>query len=167
MVAKPCGIATRHSAHQPIKSPEGVWSTRAIRVDTNASLEFTKGIISLPSETTINPSGCKAKFIQSALQFGDIVADHEMTGYECEHSVTELPACLIQSGKGFRPNDSVNSDTALLLKSANGLIEVVVKKITLWLDVPAQVGQPGTHFRDGRSGVAVTQDHSGRALPYR
>jgi hypothetical protein len=37
----------------------------------------------------------------------------------------------------------------------------------LWLDVPAQVSQPGTHFRDGRSGVAVTQDHSGRALPYR
>jgi len=121
----------------------------------------------LSAEPAIHTPCSESKFVEAALKFCYVVANDQVTGSIGKHSVTEVPASFVKTRECFWPNDPVDRDPTLLLKTANGKVKVVCELVSDGLDVPAQVGQPGTYFRDRRTGVAVTQDHGEGALPYR
>ena len=167
VIAQSAGITAGDCAYEPIECPEGVGATGAIGCDAHTLLEFAKRLIGLPAESPVHTSRRKPQFVEPTLQLGYVVADDQVSGPIGQNSITELPSSLIKSRECLGADDSVDGDSALLLESAYGKVEVVGENLSDRRDVPAQVGQPGTHFRDGRTGVAVTQDHGEGALPYR
>jgi hypothetical protein len=167
VITQPTGIASRNCSYEPIECAKRVGAAGAVCRNTYALLKFTQCFVSLSAEPAIHTPCSEAEFVESALKFGHVVTNDQVTGSIGKHSVTELPARFIESSECFWPNNAVDRDPTLLLKTANGKVKVVCEHVTDGLDVPSQVGQPGTYLRDRRTGVAVTQDHGEGALPYR
>jgi hypothetical protein len=91
--------------------------------------------------------------IEPALELDDIVTAHQCAGQELKHSITELPTRFVKATKRVRPDYAVSSQAALLLKSANCDIAVVVEHITvIGVAEESQVRKPCAHLRDGRPG---------------
>jgi hypothetical protein len=167
VIAKAAGVATRDRAYEAIECSKSIRATGAIGGDPHTLLKFAQRLVGLWTEPSIRTPRRKSEFVKPPLQLANIVTDDHVTGPVGQHSVAKLPARFVESRKGFRPDYAVDRDSAFLLESTNCKIKVVGECISRGLDVPAQVGQPGTYFRDGRTGVAVTQDHGGGAQPYR
>jgi len=91
------GIAPDHRPDEPIERSKSFGSAGPVGRRPYPRLKFPQRRVCVWSEDAVGPPGVEPELHQSPLQLGDIIADHHVTRHIGEHSITELPARLVES----------------------------------------------------------------------
>ncbi len=160
VLAQARGTATGDRPDEAVEGAEGVRAAGAVGGDADALLELAQGSVGLRAEQPVGPAGREAELVEPALQLGDVVAGHQVPGDEGQDAVAELPARLLETAEGVRPDDPVDRDAALLLEGAHGTVELVVEeRRRVGGDVAAegQLSQARAHLGYRRTLVPAAQ----------
>jgi hypothetical protein len=121
-------------------------------------LEFPKCLIGVWAEHAVVATGIKAELIEAALEFGDIVTNHEMSGDVMHDAVTKLPARFFEPAVCVPTDDSVDGESAFLLESTYRPIDVVVECVSAAREEP-DVHESVANLGNGRADVTAAQVH--------
>ena len=153
-------IAATDRSGESLEGGEGVRSAGAIRFHSDTALELAQCGIGQWTEETIGSPSIEAELVETSLEFGDVVAGHEMTGYVVHDAVTELPAGFLEAAEGVLSDDAIDTQTPILLEDAHRLLGRVIEGVgTIDRIEESQVNEPGAHFGDGGPGVAAPKVH--------
>jgi hypothetical protein len=96
-------------------------------------LQFAHGPVCGGAEDAVVPPSIEAKFVQSHLQGGHVVASQHVTGPVLQKPFTYAPARLFKAAEGFWADNAVDEEAAVLLKLAHGSPHGLVVGVAVWV----------------------------------
>ncbi|SKY14964.1 Uncharacterised protein [Mycobacteroides abscessus subsp. abscessus] len=123
-IRRPAG----HTGTEPVECAQRRRTANAVGRESVLALVEAHRVVGALPEDAVDESGVVAEVLQSALECGDVVADHGSRQSIQEHARAELIRRLAQRPIRRLADNAVDDQAALLLERAHGMVDIDVEE---------------------------------------
>jgi hypothetical protein len=164
VLAQLVGPATDHSAGELAQGSKRRRSASAVGRQANVALELAQGVLGSGAEHAIGATAVETHVDQPVLKTSHVIAHVWVPDRERQRAVAKPPPRLVEGAVRLAIDDSIDSQTPLLLEASNGSVARLIEHVQPIGPVAhvvggkqAELAEPMPKFEHSKTAVAVKQ----------